>query len=111
MTRTQSTGVVVGTLFLLASCASGGRPTPDAIYRHSVTGDVQWCDKPSGAALALGGAIVAAERNYAGCKSNWERKGYVRLGPDAKLSEADQRRYEEERERMDKALADSIRKN
>jgi hypothetical protein len=57
---------------LLAGCASGGRPTPDAIFRHSTTGDVQWCDKGNAAAAALGGAIVAASQgaDYAGCKTN-----------------------------------------
>lgn len=63
--------------------------------------------------MALGGAIVGVEQgnDYAGCKTNWESKGYVRLGSGAKLSHEDQRRYEEERERLNKALADSIRKN
>ena len=49
------------TLLVLASlvgCATGGHPTPDAIYRHPVTGDVQWCDRPSGVGMALGGVIV-----------------------------------------------------
>jgi hypothetical protein len=40
---------------LLAGCATGGHPTPDAIYRNPATGDVQWCDKPSGGAQALVG--------------------------------------------------------
>ncbi len=40
---------------LLAGCATGGHPTPDAIYRNPGTGDVQWCDKPSGGAQALVG--------------------------------------------------------
>jgi hypothetical protein len=111
MTLSRATSAVVGTLLLLAGCASGGRPTPDAIYRHSVTGDVQWCSKPGGVAMALGGAIVVAEQDYAGCKTNWEAKGYTRLGSGATLSEEDQRRYGAERERMNKALADSIRKN
>jgi hypothetical protein len=97
---------------LLAGCASGGRPTPDAIFRHPTTGDIQWCDKGSVAAAALGGAIVAASQgaDYAGCKTNWEGRGYARLDSSAKLSAEDQRRYDEERERMNEALADSIRK-
>lgn len=98
---------------LLAGCASGGRPTPDAIFRHPTTGDVQWCDKGSAVAAAVGGAIVAASQgaDYAGCKTNWEGKGYTRLDPTATLSPEGQQRYEAERERMNKALADSIRKN
>ncbi len=97
----------------LGGCATGGPQTPAAIYRHPVTRDVQWCDKPSGVGMALGGVIVGVEQgnDYAGCKTNWESKGYVRLEPGTKLSPGDQRRYEEERERMNKALADSIRKN
>jgi len=97
----------------LAGCASTGSPKPDAIYRHPMTGDVQWCDKPSGVGMALGGALVAASQgaDYAGCKTNWEGKGYARLDSTATLSAEDQRRYEDERERMNKALADSIRKN
>lgn len=97
----------------LAGCASTGSPAPDAVYRHPVTADVQWCDKPSGVGMALGGAIVAASQgaDYAGCKTNWESKGYVRLPSTVKLPIEDQRRYEEERDRMNKALADSIRKN
>jgi hypothetical protein len=72
---------------------------------------VQWCDKGPVAAAAVGGALFAAAQTagYAGCKSGWEEKGYVRLGRDAKLADADQQRYAEERERMDKARADSIR--
>jgi hypothetical protein len=82
---------------LLAGCASGGHPTPYAILRHPTTGDVQWRDKPSGAAMALGGAIVASGQgaDYAGCKR--EGKGYTWLDATAKLPPADQQRYEEER--------------
>lgn len=86
------------TLLVLASlvgCATGGHPTPDAIYRHPVTGDVQWCDRPSGVGMALGGVIVGA---------------YARLDSTTKLSPGDQQRYEAAIERMDKAKADSIRK-
>ena len=91
---------------LLAGCATGGHPTPDAIYRNAATGDVQWCDKPSGVGMALGGAIAGAAQgaDYAQCKTNWESKGYARLDSGAKLSADDQRRYEEDRARMDKAL-------
>jgi hypothetical protein len=98
---------------LLAGCASGGHPTPDAIFRHPTTGDVQWCDKGSVAAAALGGALVAASQgaDYAGCKTNWEAKGYTRLDSTAKLTPQDQQRYEAELERMAKERADSIRKN
>lgn len=98
---------------LLAGCATGGPPTPDAIYRSAATGDVQWCDKPSGVGMALGGAIAGAVQgaDYAQCKTNWETKGYVRLDSTAKLSPDDQRRYEADRAQRDKALADSIRKN
>jgi hypothetical protein len=48
--------------------------------------------------MALGGAIVAASQSadYAGCKSNWESKGYVRLDSAATLPPEDQRRYEAE---------------
>jgi hypothetical protein len=46
---------------VLAGCATG-HPTPDAIFRHPTTGDVQWCDKGSVAAAALGGAIVATSQ-------------------------------------------------
>lgn len=98
----------------LAGCVSTGSPGPDAIYRHRhpVTGDVQWCDKPSGVGMALSGAIVAASQgDYAGCKTNWESKEYVRLPSTVKLPLEDQRRYEEERDRRNQALADSIRKN
>jgi hypothetical protein len=100
-------------LLSLAGCATGGPPTPDAIFRHPASGDVQWCDKGSVAAAALGGALVAASQgaDYAGCKTQWETKGYVRLDSSAKLSSADQQRYESERERLEKARADSIRKN
>lgn len=96
---------------LLAGCASGGPPTPDAIFRHPTTGDVQWCDKGSVAAAALGGALVAASQgaDYAGCKTNWEGKGYTRLDSTAKLSPADQQRYEADLERIAKERADSIR--
>jgi hypothetical protein len=54
---------------------------------------------------------AAQGADYASCKTNWEGNGYVRLDPTAKLSPEDQRRYEDERARMDKTLADSIRKN
>jgi hypothetical protein len=112
MSRTRI-GLVASLVALLAGCATGGRPTPDAIFRHPVTGDVAWCDKPSGVGMALGGAIAGAAQgaDYAACKTNWEGKGYARLDSTATLSPGDQRRYEEERERMNKALADSIRKN
>ncbi|MGH9891277.1 MAG: hypothetical protein ACREA0_04695 [bacterium] len=95
----------------LAGCVTGGSPTPDAIFRHPMTGDLQWCDKGSVAAAALGGAIVAASQgaDYAGCKTNWETKGYARLDSTAKLSPADQQRYEADLERMAKERADSIR--
>jgi hypothetical protein len=110
-----ATRIVVGVALtvLATGCASSAHPTPSAIYRHPVTGDIQWCDKPSGAAMALGGAIVAASQgaDYAGCKTSWESKGYSRLDATAKLSVADQQRYEEERARLEKATADSIRKN
>jgi hypothetical protein len=49
--------------------------------------------------------------DYASCKTTWKGKGYARLDSSAKLPAEDRRRYEEERERMNKALADSIRKN
>ena len=99
-------------LVLVAGCATG-HPTPDAVFRHPTTADVQWCDKGSVAATVALGAMMGAAQgaDYAGCKTNWEAKGYSRLGSEAKLSDADQRRYEEERERLNKALADSIRKN
>jgi hypothetical protein len=95
---------------LLAGCASG-RPTPDAIFRHPTTGDMQWCDKGSVAAAALGGAIVAASQgaDYAGCKTNWETKGYLRLESTARLPSVDQQRYEADLERIAKERADSIR--
>ncbi len=98
---------------LLGGCATGGPPTPDAIYRNAASGDVQWCDKPSGVGMALGGAIAGAVQgaDYAQCKTNWETKGYTRLDSTAKLSLDDQRRYEEDRARRDEALAGSIRKN
>jgi hypothetical protein len=98
---------------LLAGCASGGRPTPDAVFRHPSTGDVQWCDKGSVAATVALGAMMGAAQgaDYAGCKTSWEGKGYVRLDSMAKLSPPDQQRYEAELERMAKERADSIRKN
>jgi hypothetical protein len=104
---------VVAPLALLAGCATGGHPTPDAIYRNAATADVQWCDKPSGVGMALGGAFAGAVQgaDYASCKSSWESKGYVRMDSMAKLSPDDQRRYEADRAQKDKALADSIRKN
>jgi hypothetical protein len=63
--------------------------------------------------MALGGAIVATSQSadYAGCKSSWESKGYARLDPSAKLPPDAQQRYTDERERIEKATADSIRKN
>jgi len=98
-------------VILLTGCASGGRPTPDAIFRHPTTADVQWCDKGSVAATVALGAMMGAAQgaDYAGCKTNWEAKGYLRLDSTAKLSPADQQRYEAELERMAKARADSIR--
>lgn len=97
---------------VVSGCASGGPRTPDAIYRHPVTSDVQWCDKgPVAAAVVLGGAMGAAQAaDYAGCKTAWEEKGYVRLPPGSRLSPTDQQRYTVERERLDQAVADSIRK-
>lgn len=107
------TWTVLALVLSLAGCATGGRPTPDAIFRHPTTGDVQWCDKGSVAATALVGPLMGAAQgaDYAGCKTNWETKGYVRLGSPAKLSPEDQRRYEADLERMAKERADSIRKN
>jgi hypothetical protein len=98
-------------LISVAGCASSGPPRPDAIFRHPVTGEVQWCDKGSVAAAALGGALVAASHgaDYADCKTNWEEKGYVRLDSTAKLSPADQQRYEGDLARIAKERADSIR--
>jgi hypothetical protein len=103
----------VAPLALLAGCATASHPTPDAIYRNAATGDVQWCDKPSGVGMALGGAIAGAAQgaDYARCKTDWETKGYVRLDSTAKLSAEDQQRYEDALARMNKARADSIRKN
>ena len=97
-------------LVLLAGCATG-HPTPDAVFRHPTTADMQWCDKGSVAATVALGAMMGAAQgaDYAGCKTNWETKGYVRLDSTAKLSPADQQRYEAELERMAKARADSIR--
>jgi hypothetical protein len=99
-------------LVLLAGCATG-HPTPDAVFRHPTTADMQWCDKGSVAATVALGAMMGAAQgaDYAGCKTNWETKGYVRLDSTAKLSPADQQRYEAELERMAKERADSIRKN
>jgi hypothetical protein len=96
---------------LLTGCASGGHPTPDAIFRHPTTGDVQWCDKGSVAATVVLGPMMGAAQgaDYGGCKTNWETKGYVRLDSTAKLSPPDQQRYEAELERMAKERADSIR--
>lgn len=97
-------------IVLLAGCASG-HPTPDAIFRHPTSGDVQWCDKGSVAATVALGAMMGAAQgaDYAGCKTNWETKGYLRQDSSAKLPPADQQRYEAELERMAKARADSIR--
>jgi hypothetical protein len=97
---------------LLAGCATGGHPTPDAVFRHPGTGDVQWCNKGSAVAAAVGGVLVAAAQgaDYASCKTTLEGKGYVRLDSTAKLSPDEQRRYEAELERMNQARADSIRK-
>ena len=108
---TRIAGAVLFPL-VLAGCASSGHPTPDAIYRHPVTGDVRWCDKPDAVGMALGGAIVGASQgaDYATCKTTWETKGYTRLDAAVKLSPEDQRRYEAEVERMNQARADSIRK-
>ncbi len=96
---------------LLAGCATGGHPTPDAIFKHPTTGDVQWCDKGSTAAAALGGALVAVAQgaDYAGCKTKWEERGYARLESTAELAPADQQRYEADLERIAKERADSIR--
>jgi len=98
---------------VLVGCATGGHPTPDAVFRHPVTGDVQWCDKGPVAAAVVGGALMAAAQgaDYADCKSALEGKGYVRLDRTTKLATDDQQRYEAELERMNKARADSIRKN
>jgi hypothetical protein len=103
---------VVAPLALLAGCATAGHPTPDAIYRHPVTGDVAWCDKGSAVVAAVGGALMAASQgaDYASCKTNWEGKGYLRVPAPATLSAQDQRRYEDELARIEKARADSIRK-
>ena len=100
-------------LAVLSGCASSGHPTPSAIYKHPVTGDVQWCQKPDAMASALGGAIVAgpAAADYAGCKTALEQKGYVRQETSAHLSPDDQQRYEAELAAAKKALADSIRRN
>jgi len=105
-------GLMVALVAMLAACATGGHPTPDAVFRHPVTGDVQWCDKGSAVAAAVGGALMAAAQgaDYASCKTSLEGKGYVRLDSTAKLSPDDQRRYEEELGRMNQARADSIRK-
>jgi hypothetical protein len=95
---------------LLAGCATS-HPTPDAIFRHPTTTDVQWCDKGSVAASVVVGPMMAAAQgaSYATCKTNWEAKGYTRLDSTAKLSPADQQRYEAELERMNEARADSLR--
>lgn len=95
---------------VLTGCASG-RLTPDAIFRHPTTGDVQWCDKGSVAATLAVGPMMGASQgaDYAGCKTSWETRGYVRLPSTAKLSPVDQERYETELEQMAKARADSIR--
>lgn len=95
---------------LLAGCATG-RPTPDAIFRHPTTADVQWCDKGSVAAAVVVGPMMGAAQGatYATCKTNWEAKGYARLDSTTKLSPADQQRYEAELESMNKARADSLR--
>lgn len=108
---TALTRIACLAVVLQAGCATGGPPTPDAIFRHPVTAEVQWCDKPSGAAMALGGAIVAVSQgaDYADCKTKWETKGYTRLGETAKLSPEDQQRYEAELERIATEAADSIR--
>jgi hypothetical protein len=72
---------------------------------------VQWCDKGSVAAAALGGAIIAASQSadYAGCKTNWETKGNLRLDSTTTLSPADQQRYEAELAHIAKERTDSIR--
>jgi hypothetical protein len=104
---------LIAVLASLVGCASAGSPKPDAIFRHPTTGDVQWCDKPSAAMMALGGAIVAASQStdYADCKTGWEGKGYARLGSSETLPPDAQQRYTDERARIEKATADSIRKN
>jgi hypothetical protein len=86
-------------------------PTPDAIFRHPTTGEVRWYDQGSVAATVALGPMMGASQgaDYAGCKTNWESKGYTRLDSTAKLSPADQQRYEAELERMAKERADSIR--
>ena len=96
---------------LLTGCASGGHPTPDAVFKHPTTGDVQWCDKGSVAATVVLGPMMGAAQgaDYAGCKTNLEDKGYTRLDSTAKLSPADQQQYEADLERMAKDRADSIR--
>jgi hypothetical protein len=98
-------------VILLTGCASGGHPTPDAIFRHPTTGDVRWCDKGSVAATVALGPMMGASQgaDYAGCKTNWEGKGYTRLDSTAKLPAEDQQRYEAALERMAKERADSIR--
>src|SRR5258705_7679951 len=90
-------------LVLVAGCATG-HPTPDAVSRPPTRADVQWCDKGSVAATVALGAMMGAAQgaDYAGCKTNWEGKGYVRLDARAKLSPPDQQRYEAELERMAK---------
>jgi hypothetical protein len=102
---------LLGVLVSIAGCATGGRPNPDAIFRHPTTGDVQWCDKGSVAATLVLGPMMGASQgaDYAGCKTNWETKDYRRLDPTAKLSPEHQQRYEAELERMAKERADSIR--
>lgn len=109
MTLTRMAGPAL--LALLAGCATGERPTPDAVFRHPTTADLQWCDKGSVAATVVLGAMMGAAQgaDYAGCKTNWEGKGYVRLDSTAKLSPPDQQRYEAELERTAKERADSIR--
>ncbi len=111
MTLTRTAGAALLPL-LLAGCVSGGHPTPDAIYRHPVTGEIGWCQKGEAVGMVLGGAIAGASQgaDYATCKTAWESKGYTRLDASAKLSPEDQQRYEAELERMNQARADSIRK-
>jgi len=99
-----------------AGCASAGTPKPDAIFQHPTTGEVQWCDKgdKGGVGIAgkvLFGSLVMTPQGVVqnSCKTNWETKGYTRQDSTAKLSPADQQRYEAEVERMTKERADSIR--
>ncbi len=107
-----STRIVLGAALtvLATGCATGGHPTPDAIFRHPVSGDVQWCDKGPVAAAIVVGALMAASQgaDYASCKTGWEGKGYTRLDATAKLPPDDQQRYEADLARIAKERANSI---